>query len=115
MGDREIQRAAAAIEKVRSFRVRPPRETLFAGAVGELRDKLEREIKQTGAMGEAWRTVAPDTLRDKARIVSFQRGVLIIETPDAGVRYLVEQWLRGGGERMLAGCAPSTVKRVVVR
>lgn len=115
MGEREIQQAAAAIEKVRSLRVRPPRETLAAGAVGELRDRLEREIKQTGGMGEAWRTVAPDALRDKARIASFQRGVLTIQTPDAATRFRVEQWLRAGGERMLAGCAPTTVRRVVVR
>ena len=75
----------------------------------------EVQIKQTGGMGEAWRTVAPDSFRDKARIVSFQRGVLTIETPDAGVRYLVEQWLRAGGQRMLAGCAPTTIRRVLVR
>ena len=41
--------------------------------------------------------------------------MLTIETPDAGTRYLVEQWLRGGGRAMLAGCAPGTIKRVVVR
>lgn len=115
MTEREIQRAAAAIEKVRSLRVRSPRDTAAAGAVGEVRDALEREIKQTGGMGEAWRAVAPDTLRDRARIKSLQRGVLTIETPDAGTRYLVEQWLRGGGRGMLAGCAPGTIKRVVVR
>jgi len=115
MGDREIQHAAASIEKIRSLRVRPARDTSAAGVVGELRDKLEREIKQAGGMGEAWRTVAPDNLRDRARITSFQRGVLTIESPDAGTRYLIEQWLRGGGRQMLAGCAPGTIKRVVVR
>lgn len=115
MPDRELSQAAAAIEKIRALRVRPPGDTSAAGAVGELRDRLEREIKQTGGMGEAWRTAAPDNLRDKARITSFQRGVLIIETPDAATRYLIEQWLRAGGRQMLATCAPSTVRRVLVR
>lgn len=115
MPDREISQAAAAIEKIRALRVRPPRDTSAAGAVGELRDTLERQIKQTGGMGEAWRTVAPDNLRDKARITSFQRGVLTIETPDAATRYLTEQWLRAGGRQMLATCAPATLKRITVR
>ena len=115
MGEREIQRAALSIEKIRSLRVREPRDTRAAGAVGELRDRLEREVKQAGGMGEAWRTVSPDNLRDRARVVSFRRGVLTIATPDAGTRYLVERWLRGGGRQMLAGCAPGTIKKVVVR
>lgn len=114
MTDRELNQAAAAIEKIRALRVRPPRDTTAAGAVGELHDALERQIKQTGGMGEAWRTVAPDNLRDKARVVSFQRGVLTIETPDTGTRYLIEQWLRAGGRQMLTGCAPATLRRVVV-
>ena len=115
MSEREIQRAAAAIEKVRSLRVRPPRDTAAAGAVGEVREALEREIKQTGGMGEAWRALAPATQRAPAPGKRFQRRGGAIATPAAGAGYRVEQWLRGGGRAMLAGCAPGTIKRVVVR
>ena len=66
MPDRDLQRAASSIEKIRGLRVREPRDNRAAGAVGELRDQLEREIKQTGGMGEAWRAAAPDTVRDRA-------------------------------------------------
>jgi hypothetical protein len=115
MASRELQRAADSIEKIRSLRVREGRNLAVGPAVGELHQKYAREIKQTGGIGEAWRTVVPSELAAKTRVQSFQRGVLTIETPDAGTRYLVEQWLRGGGRAMLAGCAPGTVRRVVVR
>lgn len=115
MSSRELERAAAAIERVRSLRVRAERDFAAAGAVGELRDKLEREIKQTGGMGEAWRTAAPSELAARTHVVSFTRGVLTVHSPDAATRYRVEQWLRGGGRQMLAGCAPATIRRVVVR
>lgn len=115
MGERELQAAAASIEKIRSLRVRPPRDAAAAGAVGELRDKLEREIKQTGGMGEAWRTVVPSELLAKTKLKSFARGVLTVEVADTSTRYLLERWLRGGGRQMLAGCAPVTVTRVAVR
>lgn len=115
MGSRELERAAAAIEKIRSLRVREGKNLAAAGAVGELRDKLGREIKQTGGMGEAWRTVVPSDLAPKTRVKSFQRGILTIDVPDAPTRYLVERWLRGGGRQMLAGCAPATIRRVILR
>lgn len=115
MASRELERAAESIEKIRSLRVRPERDRSAAGAVGELRDRLEREIKQTGGMGEAWRTAAPSGLAAKTRVRSFQRGVLTIEVPDSATRYLVEQWLRGGGRQMLAGLAPATVRRVTLQ
>ncbi|HZW08966.1 MAG TPA: DciA family protein [Phycisphaerales bacterium] len=115
MGGRDLQRAAASIEKIRSLRVRPERDLTVGPVVGELHDKLARELKQTGGMGEAWRTVVPSELGARTRLRSFQRGVLTIEAPDAATRYLLEQWLRGGGRAMLAGCAPATVRRVVIR
>ena len=115
MSEREIQRAAAAIEKVRSLRVRPPRDTAAAGAVGEVREALEREIKQTGGMGEAWRARAPAPPGARARGITVQPGLDRLAPQDPGRRFKVEQWLRGGGRAMLAGCAPGTIKRVVVR
>ncbi|MBK7403125.1 MAG: DUF721 domain-containing protein [Phycisphaerales bacterium] len=115
MVHRDLLLAANAIEKVRALRVRAERDLAASGAVGELRDKLEREFKQTGGMGEAWRTAAPSELASRTRVVSFTRGVLTIHAPDAATRYRVEQWLRGGGRQMLSGCAPTTIKRVVVR
>lgn len=115
MGARELEQAAASIEKIRLLRVRPPRDMAAAGAVGELRAQLEKEIKETKGMGEAWRTVAPDELRGRGRVKSFQRGVLTVVVADASAGYLLKRWLRDGGERMLAGCAPGTLKRVVVK
>ncbi len=115
MGSRELERAAASIEKIRALRVREGRNLGASAAVGELHDRLDRELRQSGGMGEAWRTVVPSELAPKTRVKSFQRGILTIEVPDAPTRYLVEQWLRGGGRQMLAGCAPATIRRVAVR
>lgn len=115
MGERELAQAAASIEKIRGLRVREPRELLAGGAVEELRDRLAKEIKASKGMGEAWRTIAPDELRDRGRVKSFSGGVLTVLAADESAKYLIQRWLREGGERMLAGCAPETVKKVVVR
>ncbi len=115
MGAKELEQAAASIEKIRLLRVRPPRDMAAAGVVGELRAQLEKEIKESKGMGEAWRTVAPDDLRDQGRVKSFQRGELTVVAANESVGYLIKLWLRDGGELMLAGCAPGTLKKGVVK
>lgn len=114
VSDRDLQRAAAAIERLRGFRVRPGPDRRASGAIDALRDDLGKRVRQTGGMVEAWRAVAPDELRERTAVGGFRRGVLTIEASDGSTRYLVQRWLRAGGERMLAGCAPATVRKVRV-
>jgi len=40
---------------------------------------------------------------------------LRVPTPDASSRYLVQRWLRSGGQRMLAGCSPGTINKITVK
>lgn len=115
MADRELREAAAAIERVRSLRVRPGPDRRASGAVEALRASLGRRVRETGGMVEAWRAVVPDGLGARTAVGGFKGGVVTIEVPDTGTRYLVERWLRGGGAHVFRGCAPATVRRVVVR
>lgn len=113
--DRDLQHAAASINRLRELRVRPAPDRCAARTIDTVRDDLRKRVQATGGIIEAWRTVVPDNLRDRAFLQTFQRGVLMIDTPDASTRYLLQRWLRGGGQRMLAGCSPATIKKIVVR
>lgn len=115
MPDRDLQHAAASINRLRELRVRPAPDRHASGTIETLRTDLQRRVRAVGGIVEAWRTVVPDELRARTVVRSFQRGVLVVETPDASSRYLVQRWLRSGGQRMLAGCSPGTINKITVK
>lgn len=115
MPDRDLQHAAASINRLRELRVRPAPDRHASGTIDALRDDLQRRVRATGGIVDAWRTVVPDDLRARTLVRSFHRGVLTIETPDTSSRYLVQRWLRAGGRHMLAGCAPGTINKIAVK
>ena len=115
MIDRDLQHAAAAIERLRELRVRTAPDRSVGAVIEPMRKDLGKRIKQTGGIVEAWRAAVPDQLRARATVRSFRRGVLTIETPDTSTRFLVQRWLRGGGLGMVSSCAPATINRVVVK
>lgn len=115
MQDRELKAAASSIDRLRRFRVRPTPDRHAGGMIDAVRDELGRRVRSTAGIVDAWRAVVPDELADRTVVGGFRRSVLTIETPDATTRYLVQRWLRGGGQHMLAGCAPGTIRKVIVK
>lgn len=102
------------MERVRGHRVRAEREP----GVGAELDRLTRGIRKRTdaeeAAAAAWEAVAPDEFRGRAVFVEAKRGVVTVRAADAGVRYRLEAWLRGGGQATFAGIAKTGVKRVRV-
>jgi len=75
---------------------------------------MSRTASAVGELNEAWDAVAPAELRARAGPKALSRGVLTIEADDHAARYLIDRWLRGGGETLLLARAGASVRRVRV-
>ncbi|MDQ7014325.1 MAG: DciA family protein [Planctomycetota bacterium] len=115
MTDRDLQHAAVSLERLREHRVRPELDRSIGAVIEPMRKDLGTRFRQTGGIVDAWRAAVPDQLLARTTVRSFRRGVLTIETPDTSTRFLVHQWLRGDGLRMVSSCAPATINNVVVK
>lgn len=108
---------AAALERLRGYRVRRSR----ARGVGEDCDRLLSSLKRVSAahasIEDAWRGCAPAGVVDLAWVESFSRGRLEMGVRDAGARHVVERWLRTGGDaviRKASGVSIATTRAAIV-
>jgi len=104
--------AAGRIERLRGFRVRPPRDD-HAGAMFEAtgRDLARREKKFAG-VAEAWEATCPPEHLGRTAIQGVHRGVLTIGVADASTRYELDRMLKAGAQKDLVRRCPMTVRRV---
>lgn len=104
----------ASIERLRSLRVKPERDlTLTRAFLGE-QVVLRRLRRSNAGLAEAWTSVAPDGLRERAMLRGVSAGVATIAVTDAAARYQVDRWLRSGGEKALLRACPAPVRKVKV-
>ncbi len=116
MGDARSsdESAAARVDRVRGHRVRPERPAGVGTEIDRLTRGIRRRSDAEEAAAEAWEAVVPDAFRERAVFVESKRGVVTVKAADAGVRYRLEAWLRGGGGATYAGVAKTGVKKVKV-
>lgn len=105
------QRTAAAIERLRGFRVRPERAVPIAAAVEVLRREVAAQRRAAEGIDEAWALVPAD-LRDAATPVSFRGGTLSVRFAHAAARARFDLWLRAGGLRLLQSHCSKPLHRV---
>ena len=75
---------------------------------------IRKRTDAEDAAAAAWEAVVPDAFRDRAAFVEAKRGVVTVRAADAGVRYKLQAWLRGGGQATYVGVAKTGVKTVRV-
>lgn len=106
--------AGARLQRLRGLRVRPERDLGLAADVDLARKGVKRRTAAEEAAARAWEAVAPDAFVATVRFVELKRKVLVVRAADAGVRYRLEAWLRGGGEATVASVAKAAIARVKV-
>ena len=111
---RKVTSAASALERLRGVRVRGDRDTSLSSEIGKQRRTILRTASAVGDLNEAWDAVAPVELRGRAGATGLSRGVLTIEADNQAARYLVDRWLRAGGEALVVARAGAAVRRVKV-
>ncbi len=62
---------------------------------------MRKAARRVGSTVEAWRAVAPASLRDAVRVLGWRRGRLELGVGSPGARHELEQWLRADGARRL--------------
>lgn len=101
---------------MRKHRAPRVKDTTIGPEIEALRAHVRRQQRRAGGFEDAWERVAPPHLRGRASIDRFTRtGVLVLRAADASVRYLVTQWLAGGGLDALRREGPATLKLVQVK
>lgn len=108
---------AALLERLRSVRVRAPKDVSIGDTIGEQLRRMRQAARATSGTANAWDALLSGAglrpeLLERTRVVSFRYGVLTVRVADASTRYAVDRFLRGGGENALARLAPTTLKRV---
>lgn len=92
----DVGPTAARIDRLRGFRVRPPRETAIGGVVAAIRREASRHQRQAGSFVEAWESVVPESLRSATRVRGLRGGIARVGVRDAATRYELDAGLRGG-------------------
>lgn len=113
-GDHADRSAGGRLERLRGFRVREGRDLTLAAEVERLRRGVRKRSRAEQAAADAWAAVVPDEFAAACAFVELKGKVAVVRARDAGVRYRVEAWLRGGGEATYAGVARAAVGRVKV-
>lgn len=102
------------IERVRSFRVRPPQARDIARDFESRAALLTRTHKRLGAVTRAWTACCPDDLLKRSAILSMNQGVLTIAADDSATRFELDRWLRQSGQDKLIKTARTTLRKVKI-
>ncbi len=86
----------------------------MGGEVEKVRKELEKRVRATGQLAEAWYELAPPELVDHARPTGVVRGTLRLEVDGPAFRYTLERWLKRGGQQALLQRCSASVRRVRV-
>jgi len=100
--DPETKAAAARLERLRGHRVWADKAEAVGVGVGVVKRELSRKVRASGSLGQSWAELAPAEFRDRAGPVGVVRGVLTIGVDDSSTRFVVDRWLRSGGQDALA-------------
>jgi hypothetical protein len=100
--------------RVRASRVKPDWAPVMGGEVEKVRKELGKRVRGTMQLTEAWRELAPPELVDHAWPTGIARGTLKIAVEGPAFRYMLERWLKSGGQAALLSRCSASIKRVRV-
>lgn len=103
----------AQVNLLRTYRATPTTASTLGPTVAAIAKGLVAQRKKLGAVGEVWPQVVPKEIAEQVRPVGIVRGTLEVQTQTASVRYVLERWLKSGGEERLREALPN-VKRVKI-
>jgi len=106
------QARAAALERLRGYRVRADRGRGVGPEIEAFVRSLKRISAQASRASEAWETAAPDGVRATTSVVDLKGGTLIVRVRSAADRHRADRWVRGGGLGELRALARAPITQV---
>lgn len=108
----EDQAASARLERLRGYRVPARRGLGIASMVEHVRVGVRKRSRAEAEVVRAFEAVCPAALRERVIVERVTRRVVTVKCDDAGVRFRLDRWLRGGGEAQVRSEAKAAVTRV---
>lgn len=107
--------AIVQLERLRAFRGRRERDTSITPLVDSFERELSRQERAIGGAGRAWESLVPPELASRSRVVSYQRGTLLVSVDDSATAFELDRALRAGLEGRLRSALRAGSLRVRVR
>lgn len=101
-----------SIENLRKSRLRKEFDPSIARVVGAVRDETRRNAKGLGNAGGVWAALCPANLVARTRVESLSRNVLTVCVEDSAAKFVLDRWLRDGGQDEFIRACSVPVKRV---
>jgi len=89
------------VDKIRSLRVRPPRDFSLSFMADQFKRDVAKPFKQLGSLVELWNELLPADVAAGTRLEALQRGVLTVAVDSSARLYDLDRRLRGGLEQQL--------------
>jgi hypothetical protein len=74
--------------------------------------EVRRMRRQLAGIAAAWAEVVPAELSEQIRLEGVTSGVLNVRAANAAVRFQLDRFLRGGGEKELLRRFPVAIRRI---
>ncbi|MFM9958698.1 MAG: hypothetical protein ACKVZJ_11525 [Phycisphaerales bacterium] len=103
---------AQSVANLRKSRLRPEREVVITRDLSAALDTTRRAAKSLGNIGAAWATACPPELLERTNVTALHRNVLTITVDDSATKFVLDRWLRDGGENALIRACGAAVARV---
>ncbi len=110
--ERVPSRESAALDRLRSNRVRPDRARGLGPELGSFIKGVKKMSAQASRAGEAWSAAAPDAVAAVSRVKDLRGGTLTVGIASSADRHAADRWLRTGGLAELRRLARAPISRV---
>jgi hypothetical protein len=109
----EPARLDARLQRLRGFRVRPPRDHALTFLRPLFQKHTAKPFKQLAGFVDAWERLVPPALLPFTRLDALQRGTLSVSVADSAKLFQLDGHLRAGLQRQLADAVPAANLRRV--
>lgn len=101
-----------SVANLRKSRLWAERDLSISREIAAVADETRRAAKSALGVGATWAMVCPSELVAHTKVESLQRSLLTVAVDDASARYLLDRWLRGGGEAEVVRASGPAVRKV---
>lgn len=104
-----------ALDRLRSMRVYRDRGRGIGDDLLSQMSSMKQISDSDSKAIEAWETVVTDQINDCSQVVGIRRGKLVVNVPSASARFVVDRWLKSGGQGELLALARVPIRGVELK
>lgn len=111
----QTNRHQAQLERLRLWRNRKQRDVTLNFLPDLVNRDYEKPHRQMGKIIEIWQQYIPTELVNRSKLVSLQRGLLLIHVQDSPTLYQLNQVLRSGAEKLIKQAHRGNIFRIQLK